>query len=439
MPETASRTKEEIFARFVASGVIENHTGPPVDIYYEEPVLSAPHGAGQLTAAFIRQGVAEANFVRYLAGLPADLVSDHTLNGRGQHGAALLAAEVQLTTFPARAEGMTDDFFELALTGTNTANLSWGARSLHEAVRAYMYNSEQQCISELGHRRWILNPSLLRIGFGYVNRFAAMQVVDRSRRESVGYEMTAWPAAGYFPLEYMTGNQAWSLSLNPLVYDNTRTDNIYVVLTRNADGERWHFTPSNADPEGKFFNVSTHGYGVPFCVIFRPDGIDRYNADESFTIEVMDVTRRDGVLVNITYDVTFFQLYASLIMTLGDDTAVSVTGNFVELLDLGAPPVTDGVTGRTLVPLETVVGYMGGSVVFHEAEQTIMVFYRDNVIELGVNRRRAVINGTVTSTDAMPQIIDGTLKVPVRFISETLGARVHWCNDTQSVTVIYMP
>ncbi|WP_085113690.1 copper amine oxidase N-terminal domain-containing protein [Thermoanaerobacterium sp. PSU-2] len=48
---------------------------------------------------------------------------------------------------------------------------------------------------------------------------------------------------------------------------------------------------------------------------------------------------------------------------------------------------------------------------------------------------KLVINGQQVSTDVPPQIVNGTTLVPIRVISESLGAKVNWDGDTQTVTV----
>lgn len=48
---------------------------------------------------------------------------------------------------------------------------------------------------------------------------------------------------------------------------------------------------------------------------------------------------------------------------------------------------------------------------------------------------RLIINGQQVYTDVPPQIVNGTTLVPIRIISETLGAKVNWDGNTQTVTV----
>lgn len=46
---------------------------------------------------------------------------------------------------------------------------------------------------------------------------------------------------------------------------------------------------------------------------------------------------------------------------------------------------------------------------------------------------KLVINGQQVYTDVPPQIVNGTTLVPIRIISETLGAKVNWDSNTQTV------
>ncbi|MEW6230659.1 MAG: copper amine oxidase N-terminal domain-containing protein, partial [Bacillota bacterium] len=44
-----------------------------------------------------------------------------------------------------------------------------------------------------------------------------------------------------------------------------------------------------------------------------------------------------------------------------------------------------------------------------------------------------MVNGEVAELDVPAQIIDGRTMVPVRFVSETLGAEVDWHSETSTV------
>jgi hypothetical protein len=54
------------------------------------------------------------------------------------------------------------------------------------------------------------------------------------------------------------------------------------------------------------------------------------------------------------------------------------------------------------------------------------------------------VNGVSTpidSTDAkvVPEIINGRTMLPLRFVTENLGATVGWDQNTQTITITYTP
>jgi len=95
-----------------------------------------------------------------------------------------------------------------------------------------------------------------------------MKAFDTSRSPKPDYLSVAWPAPGAFPLELCPTEQPWSVTLNPSYYSYTGQEN--VILERLRDGAQWHFSATSIPYDG-FFTVNTQGYGVPYCVIFRPE------------------------------------------------------------------------------------------------------------------------------------------------------------------------
>lgn len=211
------------------------------DIYSEVPKTVQPYAAGELIEAFLQDGLNSANLVRYLAYLPADLELNKTLNSNAQHGATLLAAIGKLTHFPNKPDDMDQDFYNIRYSSTSSSNIGAGYTSLvHSIVSGYMRNTDEGNLRMVGHRRWILNPPLKQIGFGFASgnlgygRYTAMQVFDRSRTEAFKYDFTAWPSQKAFPLECFSGRDPWSISLNPAIYDKSRVNEISMMLIRMA-------------------------------------------------------------------------------------------------------------------------------------------------------------------------------------------------------------
>jgi len=110
---------------------------------------------------------------------------------------------------------------------------------------------------------------------------------------------------------------------------------------------------------------------------------------------------------------------------------VTVNGN---ALTLDQPPVSIG--GRVLVPLRGIFESLGASVSWNAASQSIDARRGTTVVHLTLNSSSAIVNGSAVALDVPAQAINGRTLVPLRFVSETLGASVTW--DAASRTVAVM-
>ena len=93
------------------------------------------------------------------------------------------------------------------------------------------------------------------------------------------------------------------------------------------------------------------------------------------------------------------------------------------------------VDDTTLVPLRVISEGLGADVNWDESENTITVEKDGNVICLQIGSTTATINGTSYTLPAAAEIKDDTAMVPIRFISEAFNANVVWDKDTMKVTV----
>ncbi|WP_349408734.1 stalk domain-containing protein [Pseudalkalibacillus sp. SCS-8] len=88
--------------------------------------------------------------------------------------------------------------------------------------------------------------------------------------------------------------------------------------------------------------------------------------------------------------------------------------------------------GRTLVPLRGVFEKMGASVTWDQDSSTVHVKKDDKHISLKVGSKTAYINGEKVTLDVPSKMINYRTMVPLRFVSEALGAKVYW--DSSSLT-----
>jgi hypothetical protein len=93
------------------------------------------------------------------------------------------------------------------------------------------------------------------------------------------------------------------------------------------------------------------------------------------------------------------------------------------------------MNGRVLVPLRGVFEHMGANVDWDAANRTVIANGNGKDIKLRIGAHNAWVDGVRTPLDVPAQIIAGTTMVPIRFLSESLGAAVRWDDRDQLVLI----
>lgn len=120
-----------------------------------------------------------------------------------------------------------------------------------------------------------------------------------------------------------------------------------------------------------------------------------------------------------------------IILVIGKKDA-EVNGDVVKL---DVPPMIQ--KGRTLVPIRFVSESFGAEVGYVKEEQKVTVNLYGKLIEIFINRTTAKVNGQPVILDLPAMIIQGRTLVPLRFVSENLGAKVDWDGKTQTITITF--
>jgi hypothetical protein len=102
-----------------------------------------------------------------------------------------------------------------------------------------------------------------------------------------------------------------------------------------------------------------------------------------------------------------------------------------ETMNFSVPPIVRA--GRVFVPLRGVFERLGASVVY--ANGQINATGNGRTISLNIGSTQATVNGNGETLDVAPFIMGATTFVPLRFISQALGAAVNWDNSTSTVTI----
>ncbi|MBR5230071.1 MAG: hypothetical protein IKW01_04360 [Firmicutes bacterium] len=269
--------------------------------YDEDPLLEAPYEAGALSESELVCAINTVKTIRYIAGISDEIYLSNNYNSLSQASAIVNYANGKLSHTPAVPAGMDFSLASDGASGSKNSNIAWN--SLQDVplkwaiIDGWMDDSDSGNLPVLGHRRWILNPSLGMTGFGSVTgskgTFSAMYVMDNSNPDD-DYTCVSWPAAN-MPISYFPVSSPWSISFGKEI----KAEDVMVFLLRQSDNKIWSF--SNIYSDGDFY-VDNQNYGQKGCIIFRPEKIDEYKAGDSFFVSVYIGEE------NYSYTVDFFDL-----------------------------------------------------------------------------------------------------------------------------------
>ena len=123
-------------------------------------------------------------------------------------------------------------------------------------------------------------------------------------------------------------------------------------------------------------------------------------------------------------------LACTLLLGLSASAQVAITINGQEV-DVAPPPLISA--GRVFVPLRGVFENLGASVVYSNGQINATGNGRD--ISLQIGSTQATVDGSPVTIDVAPFIVGASTFVPLRFVSEALGASVDW-DDTNRIVAI---
>lgn len=93
--------------------------------------------------------------------------------------------------------------------------------------------------------------------------------------------------------------------------------------------------------------------------------------------------------------------------------------------------------GRTMLPVRFVAESLGATVEWNNDARYIRIVGDDgNVIDMRVDEKGTFAKGYYNELDVPPFVHENRTYTPVRFVAESLGAKVYWINETQEVVII---
>lgn len=97
------------------------------------------------------------------------------------------------------------------------------------------------------------------------------------------------------------------------------------------------------------------------------------------------------------------------------------------------PPTIE--SGRILVEMRSIFEAFGAELEWNESDRTVSVYHDNMEMLLTIDGSIALIQGQPYELEVPPRIVNDRTVVPARFVSETLGAKVTWHEDTRTAMI----
>lgn len=240
---------------------------------------------GSLDAATRQGALNHLNSIRYIAGVPANVVWDDAKTEMAEATTVVMVANGGIDHDPPRPKGISDEVFRLASQGARSSNLAISGvfDVINGALRQFLGDSDSGNLAALGHRRWMLNPPLGKTAFGAMGAYCVMTIMDTSNTQAGQEHAIVMYPGQVTPTTFFANSWPWSVSFS----GDYSVRQAEVSLARRGDGASWRFGKSRADGD---FHINTKKYGQPGCVIFRPRGLYIQTGD-IFDVQITGVTR----------------------------------------------------------------------------------------------------------------------------------------------------
>ncbi len=258
--------------------------------------------AGTVSKTAISKCLSIINYFRRQAGLYDQCVFVDSFNIYCQQTAFVLYVNDILTHY---IENSAKCYTEMAKEGARKSNLSYGIFG-PAAIQSQIFDNGYSN-TDVGHRRWILNPFNTKFGIGITPQTTALGVLGKfaewnetgNKEYYEGKQYVTWPPAGYFPKNLVP--HRWSFSLHRGSFEDAK---VTVYMYKNGK-------KTLVDIERK---LTQNGYALN-TVVWEPKNEWDVGNETVFEVEIKNVylktafgvTRKDQPL-NFSYKVTLLEI-----------------------------------------------------------------------------------------------------------------------------------
>ncbi len=306
------------------------------------------------------------------------------------------------------------------------------------------------------HRLPFLIPSLDYLGYG---RDGYYHVIDFGSQMDASYQFVAYPVANQVnipiawedyekpdPLRfYKTTSNKFGYPIVAGVYGNNVTT-VRVISAKLLDSNQNVIPIYINSPKDSGGNDSELSQEVILIPKYPLKLSSKYQVELSLDVKINSVYKtitkswyftteeKEGMGVQALHHYTQYPPYSQNAKTIQFKLGQRFTWVDSKVYPLDVVPYI--TNGRTMVPFRALGNALGAYVSWNPTTKTI-VYKTDNMfIELPINSNSVIVNGQSTTIDQGATIESGGRSyVPIRFISEKLGAKVNWISAEQKVSI----
>lgn len=100
------------------------------------------------------------------------------------------------------------------------------------------------------------------------------------------------------------------------------------------------------------------------------------------------------------------------------------------------PPYVLPKVNKTLVPIRVISEGLGANVTWDQPAKTVTISWPDAAIEMTIGKPYATVNGNQVGLDASVDSKMGRVMIPLRFVGEQLGLQVNWDQKAYSISLL---
>lgn len=121
-----------------------------------------------------------------------------------------------------------------------------------------------------------------------------------------------------------------------------------------------------------------------------------------------------------------------MVTSYGDHIFVEIDG---KIQKYPAEEDPQNIKGSIYVPMRKIFEALHAKITWENDTRSIIAAKSDLSLKLRVGSNEVEINGEVKELDTEVQIINGSTFVPIRLVSEALGAKVKWNASNKTVVI----